>query len=214
VDARITAVLASYAAAAVALAVLAALPGPDVAVVTRFALSDGRRAAVQAELGVVLGLVAWGGLTVLGLAALLAASAQAYTALKLAGAAYLVLMGVRMLRRRDASAAPSPAAAGELPGAGGALRAGLFTNMLNPKIAVFYTGALPALVPRGGAPALWLAILVATHVALSLGWLTAYALVFSRSRALLGAPRVRERLERVTGVALIALGLSVAQSAR
>jgi threonine/homoserine/homoserine lactone efflux protein len=86
--------------------------------------------------------------------------------------------------------------------------------MLNPKIAVFYTGALPALVPHGASPGVWLPILVATHVALSLGWLTAYAVICSRSRSMLRSPRVRTRLEGITGVTLIALGLRVAQSAR
>src|SRR5919202_1007331 len=82
--------VSSLAAAIVALAVLTVLPGPDVAVVTRVALADGRSAALRTATGIVSGLLAWGALTVAGLAAIFAASATAYAVVKLAGAAYLV----------------------------------------------------------------------------------------------------------------------------
>jgi threonine/homoserine/homoserine lactone efflux protein len=205
-------VISSYLAAIAVLALLAVVPGPDVAVVTRFALTGGPPPAIRAALGVVLGLLVWGVLTVLGLAAVLAASAQAYTAIKLVGAAYLLLMGVRNLWRSRTSSGAS----GAIPGRGGGtpLRAGLLTNLLNPKIAVFYTSVLPSLVPHGAPPGIWLAILVVTHVALSLGWLTGYAVVFSRSRSLLSRPGVRRLLDGITGVVLIGFGLRVATETR
>ncbi len=200
--------LSAYLAAAAVLALLAAVPGPDVAVVSRYALSGGWAPASRTAVGVVIGLAAWGAATAIGLAALFAASATAFTLVRLAGAAYLVTLGVITLRRSGAvadAAASHPALA-----AGRPLRAGLCTNLLNPKIAVFYTTVLPTLVPHGAAPALWLPALVATHAALSLGWLSGYAAVFSRSRNLLGQPRVRRRLEWVTGAVLIGLGVRVA----
>jgi threonine/homoserine/homoserine lactone efflux protein len=205
-------VLGSYLTAVAVLALLAVVPGPDVAVVTRFALTSGRPAAVRAALGVVLGLLVWGVLTVLGLAAVLASSAQAYTVVKLVGAAYLVLMGVRTLWRSRMSSGVSGDGPG--PARGRPLRVGLLTNLLNPKIAVFYTSVLPSLVPHGASPVIWLAVLVATHVALSLGWLTGYAVVFSRSRSLLGGPRVRRCLDWMTGVVLIGFGLRLAAETR
>lgn len=200
---------ASYAAAVGALALLTLLPGPDVAVVTRFAVSGAAADGARAAVGIVAGLAVWGVLTVLGLAAVLAASATAYTVVKIAGAVFLLAMGVRLLwrsRRPDSRREKTPA--------GHPARSGLLTNLLNPKIAVFYTGLLPSLVPPGGSPHVWLPLLVATHVVLSLAWLFAYAAAMSRSRSVLGRPRVRTVLDRVTGCVLIGLGVRVAAQAR
>jgi len=204
--------LASYAAAVAVLGLLALVPGPDVAVVARYALANGRGAGVHAALGVVLGLMFWGLLTVLGLAALLAASAGLYTAVKLAGAAYLVVMGARALWRSRAPRELSRWQHGS--GTVRPTRAGLVTNLLNPKIAVFYTSVLPSLVPHGAPAAPWLAALVLTHAILSLMWLSGYALVFSRTRSVLTRPRARQLLEALTGVVLIAFGARVAIEAR
>ena len=190
----------------------AIVPGPDVAVVTRYALTSGRRAGIEASAGVVIGLLVWGTLTVLGLAAVLAASSTAYTIVKVAGATYLVWLGLRALwRSRTAPAAGTtqPRRAGRHP-----LRTGLTTNLLNPKIAVFYSSVLPSLVPHGGPPIVWLTILVLTHVVLSLTWLTGYAVVFSRSRSVLDKPRVRQFIDALTGVVLIGFGVRVAIETR
>jgi threonine/homoserine/homoserine lactone efflux protein len=200
-------VLVSYLAAAAVLALLAVVPGPDVAVVSRAALARGRAAGIQAAAGVVSGLLVWGLLTVAGLAAVLAASPEAYTVVKLAGAAYLTAMGVRALWRSRRGAGPSAASGGTA--GSDPFRAGLLANLLNPKIAVFYTSALPALVPRGVSADGWLALLVGTHAMISLFVLWLYA-----GLAGLARPRVRRALERVTGIALVAFGLRVAAAAR
>ncbi len=205
-------VLASSLAAVAILALLTVLPGPDVAVVTRFALTTGRAAATRASVGVVIGLLLWGALAVVGLAAVLATSAIAYTVIKVAGAVYLIVMGLRVLwRSRTPVSEMQPS---ERIHAGKPLRTGLLTNVLNPKIAVFYTSVLPTLVPHGAPPMLWLPILVLTHVVLSLGVLTAYAIAFSRSRSVLHRPRIRQWSERVTGIVLIGFGLRVAAAVR
>lgn len=204
--------LSSYLTAVAALALLTVVPGPDVAVVTRFALTGDRTAGARAAAGVVAGLAVWGMLTVIGLATVLAASAVAYTIVKIVGAVFLVAMGVHMLwrsrRTRSGPAVPPPTEAGH-PG-----RSGLLTNVLNPKIAVFYTGLLPSLVPAGGSPGVWLPVLVLTHAGLSLAWLVGYAAAVSRSRSVLGRPRVRTVLDRVTGCVLIGFGARVAAEAR
>ena len=208
-------VLASYGAAAAVLALLTVVPGPDVAVVTRFALTSGRRPATRAALGVVTGLIVWGVLTVLGLAAALAASAAAYTAVKLVGAAYLVALGLRAVWRSRRSAEPAGPARPEGPESQGLpLRTRLMTNLLNPKIAVFYTSLLPSLVPHGGSPRVWLPVLVLTHVALSLGWLTGCAVVLSRSRSVLDRREIRRLLDGVTGTFLIGFGVRIAAETR
>jgi threonine/homoserine/homoserine lactone efflux protein len=205
-------VFASYVAAVALLALLAIVPGPDVAVVTRYALIGGRRAGSRAAAGVVIGLLVWGAFTVLGLAAILAASSTAYTMVKVAGATYLVYLGLRALwRSRTGSNAgeSSRGRAGKHP-----LRTGLMTNLLNPKIAVFYASVLPSLVPHGALPIIWLPILVLTHVLLSLILLTGYSVVFSRSRSVLDRPRVRRLIDAITGVVLIGFGVRVAIESR
>ena len=201
--------LAAYLTAAGMLTLLALIPGPDVAVVTRVALVSGRSAGGRAALGVVLGLAVWGALTVIGLAAVLAASTRVYAVVKIAGAAYLVGLGASAIwRSRRGAREPEPVLR-NAP-AGRPLRMGLTTNLLNPKIAVFYTSALPALVPHGGPPALWLAVLVATHAAVTMCVLWGYAAFFSARQAMLSSPRVRRLLDKLSGVALIAFGLRIA----
>lgn len=204
--------MTEYLAAVGALALLTILPGPDVAIVTRFALASGPTAATRAAVGIVAGLAVWGVLAVLGLAAVLAASATAYTVVKIAGAAFLIGMGVHVLwrsgkRHAQAAAASSPAVTHPV-------RSGFLTNVLNPKIAVFYASLLPSLVPPGGAPRLWLPVLVGTHAVLSLVWLATYAAALTRTRFVMGRPRVRATLDRITGCVLIGLGLRLATETR
>jgi threonine/homoserine/homoserine lactone efflux protein len=201
-------VIASLAAAVGVLALLTIVPGPDMAVVTRVALSGGRRQAAHTAAGVVLGLLVWGVLAVAGLAAVLAASAEAYTAVKIAGAVFLVTLGLQTLWRSRRSGKPDQKP-GVRPGGGG-WRTGLLTNLLNPKIAVFYTGLLPQLVPVGAPTTATQAGLVLAHAGLSLLWLNCYALLLGRSRSALNRPTVRRALDRVTGTVLIALGLQIA----
>ena len=204
---------ASLAAALLALALLTLLPGPDVAVVTRLALSRGRAAACRGSLGIVSGLLVWGLLTVAGLAALLAASATAYAVVKYVGAAYLIFLGVQAIAQsRRPGVAPS--AAGIRSGSTGDFRVGLVSNLLNPKIAVFYTGLLPNLVPSGAPQSVTLVGLVLAHCLLSLAWLSLYAAFVLRASGLLQRPRVRQGLERLTGVVLIGFGVRVALAGR
>lgn len=195
---------------AVALGVLALLtlaPGPDMAVVARVAVTGGRRAAQQTVAGVVCGLLVWGLLAVAGLAGVLAASADAYTAVRVIGAAYLVWLGVRALMRGRESVEPC---AGGGRGSGvGAWRTGLVANLLNPKIGVFYTSVLPQLVPAGACATATRAGLVLAHAGLSLVWLNVWAGAVGRSRQALRRPGVGRRLEQLSGVVLVGLGLEI-----
>ncbi|RSS54655.1 LysE family translocator [Streptomyces sp. WAC06614] len=217
------------------LALLTLVPGPDMAVVTRRAVAAGRADGLRTVAGIACGLLVWGALTAAGLAALLAASAEVYLAVKLAGAAYLVFLGVQSLRRagRDTGVRIDDGAgtSGDSPDAGGngnasgngngssnggAWRTGLVANLLNPKIAVFYTGLLPTLappVPPGLPPATGMGLLVLVHVLLTLLWLGSYVYVLSRAQRLFTRPRVRRALDRLTGIVLIAFGVRVATAA-
>ncbi|MBW5485340.1 LysE family translocator [Streptomyces bambusae] len=231
--------LAQLLTASGVLALLTLVPGPDMAIVTRRAVSAGRADGLRTVAGIACGLLVWGALTAAGLAALLAASAGVYLAVKLAGAAYLVFLGVQALRRpggdgggdggggsdartaHDTAAAVAeqgPAGADRATGAtratgGGAWRTGLVSNVLNPKIAVFYTGLLPTLAPDGLPPAAGMGLLVLVHVLLTLLWLGSYVYVLSRAQRLFARPGVRRALDRITGVVLIAFGVRVATAA-
>ncbi|MFE3764122.1 LysE family translocator [Streptomyces sp. NPDC059104] len=207
--------LTQLAAATGVLALLTLVPGPDMAIVTRRAVSRGRADGLRTVGGIAAGLLLWGALTVAGLAALLAASAEVYLVVKLAGAAYLCFLGIQSLRRPGGGpeGGPDGAASGGGGGSGSAWRTGLVSNALNPKIAVFYTGLLPTLAPHGLRPAVGMALLVLVHVLLTLLWLSTYVYVLSHARRFFTRPRVRRTMDRVTGVVLIGFGVRVATSA-
>lgn len=184
-------------------------PGVDMALVTSSALARGRRAALSTTLGIVSGLVAWGAVSALGIAALLAASATAFTLLKLAGAAYLVILGVRTLwRARGGGAVPKqsrPALDRR-----SAFGQGLVSNLLNPKIAVFYSTLLPQFLEPGDPVLAGSLLLTSIHAAMSLAWLTGYASLVAGAGDRLRRPAVRRALDAVTGSVLVALGVRLA----
>ncbi|MER6770138.1 LysE family translocator [Streptomyces bacillaris] len=194
------------------LAVLTMVPGPDMAVVTKRALVAGWQDGLRTVGGITAGLLAWGALTVVGLAAVLAASATAYTVVKLAGAAYLGFLGVQALLQSRRGRSESPAPAGALASAGNPWRTGLISNLFNPKIAVFYTGLLPTLAPPGVSPHLGMTLLVLIHASLTCVWLGGYVLALARARAFFEKPVVRRTTDRITGVVLIGFGVKVAVS--
>lgn len=198
-----------FLAAAGVLAVLTMVPGPDMAVVTKRAVACGWRDGLRTVGGITAGLLTWGVLTVVGLATVLAASAAAYTVVKLAGAAYLAFLGVQALLQSRRHRAAGPAAADAAP-KGNPWRTGFVSNVFNPKIAVFYTGLLPALAPSGMAPHTGMALLVLLHAVLTLAWLGGYVLLLARARAFFEKPVVRRLMDRVTGVVLIGFGIEVA----
>jgi threonine/homoserine/homoserine lactone efflux protein len=195
--------------AVLALALLTIMPGPDVVIVTRIVLAHGRTAAFRTALGIATGLLFWGFLTVIGLAALLAASAGAYMVVKFAGAAYLIWLGIRTIWHSRQYAANEPAVM-KRQRARRPWLTGFINNLLNPKIAVFYTSLLPQLVPIGVPHALTLFALVIAHAVLTVSWLTTYTYAINRSVRVLHRPRVRRALDRLTGVVLIGFGIRVA----
>jgi threonine/homoserine/homoserine lactone efflux protein len=186
-------------------------PGVDMALVTRNVLRWGLGAGLRTSAGILSGLCVWALLAAVGVAAVVAASATAYTALRLAGAAYLVVLGATTLWRSRGgrrSGAPEHAAP---PGRGGLYRQGLLNNLLNPKIGVFYTTFLPQFVAPGRSVLAWTLLLAAIHIATGVVWLAFYAWLVARARAVVGRPRVRRALDRVTGTVLVALGVRVAR---
>jgi threonine/homoserine/homoserine lactone efflux protein len=190
-------------------------PGPDTALTIRNTLAGGRRAGVFTALGVAAGQATWTLATSGGLAALLLASEPAFRALRLAGAAYLVFLGLAALRaalRRDPGMAISAPRRGIRARA--ALRQGLLSNLGNPKMAAFFPSLLPQFAVQGQPRFLLLLALGLTFCLMTLSWLSAYATVVAKAGDVLRRSAVRRRLEALTGAVLVALGLRLATEHR
>ncbi len=192
-------------------AVLIVAPGPDMALVARYALLGGRRAALVASVGVSTGLTIWTFAASVGLAALLRRSEPAFVALKIVGVSYLVFLGVQALRTAWQPHEPAT----ELPRARTrhAFRQGLLSNLGNPKIAVFFTSFLPQFTTTG-ASFFSLLVLGLLFCAMTFSWLVGYGAVVAKAGEVLRRPRVRRVLEGLTGAVLIAFGVRLATEQR
>jgi RhtB (resistance to homoserine/threonine) family protein len=182
-------------------------PGADMALVAKMTLERGRRAALVASLGICSGLFVHATASALGLSVLLATSADAFTIVKIAGAAYLAYLGLRSIRD---SFGHLPAVTAQPARSGTSFLQGLLSNVLNPKVAVFYLTFLPQFIdPAGNVLAQSLAFALA-HSVMGIVWLAAYAYVLTRLSRLFARSGVRRWLERVTGVVLVGLGVRLA----
>jgi threonine/homoserine/homoserine lactone efflux protein len=193
------------------LALLTVSPGADMALVTKITLERGRRAALLATLGICSGLLVHATASALGLSVILATSAEAFTIVKLAGAAYLAYLGLQALRssfRDVANDLPSPRR-GANP-----LLQGVFSNVLNPKVAVFYLTFLPQFISPGDNVLIRSLAFALAHAVMGIVWLSAYSYAVMRMSDALGGAGVRRWLERVTGGVLIALGARLALERR
>jgi threonine/homoserine/homoserine lactone efflux protein len=193
-------------------AVLAALitvtPGLDTLLVVRTSLSSGRRAGLLAALGINSGVFVWAVASAVGVSALLLASSLAYGVLRLAGAAYLLYLGVRIWWSRRGTGTSEPGLTpGPVLSPAAAYRTGLVTNLLNPKIGAMYVSLLPQFLPHGAA-ALPTALLLATvHNVEGIVWLGTLVLGVEHLRRWLRHGGVRRAIDRFTG--LIFVGFAV-----
>jgi threonine/homoserine/homoserine lactone efflux protein len=190
-----------------AVAVIAAvIPGPDSFVVLRTALADGARAGTWAAAGSAAGNMLWGAASALGIAAVLAASATAFSAIKLAGAAYLIVIGVQALRaaRRGDSLA-SDDGERSAPSRAAAFRRGLASDLLNVKVGLFWTALVPQFVGAESSALLPVAM-VFTMASIVFAWLTAYAHLAARLSQALRRRRSSQAVNGTVGTVLVALG--------
>jgi threonine/homoserine/homoserine lactone efflux protein len=197
-------------------AVVICTPGPDTALTIRNALAGGRAAGILTAAGVAIGQGVWTVAASLGLTGVLRASAPAFLALKVAGAAYLILLGVQSLRaaraRRGQDADASPPRQPMRPFR--ALRQGLLNDLGNPKMAGFFVGLLPQFAGTGRGSLVAFLGFGFLFCLLTFGWLTVYSLVVARARALFDRPRIRRWLDALTGCVLIGLGVRLAAEQR
>ncbi len=201
--------LAGFVAVAILVVVT---PGPDMTLVARNTFAGGRITGLATSAGTCTGLLVHATAAALGLSALLLASSQAFTVVKIAGAAYLIFLGIRTIIEagRDASFREGQKASDPW----GAYRQGVLTNVLNPKVAVFFLSLLPQFVDPGQGFTIRLLLLSGLFIAMGLVWLTAYTLALHAVSAFVGRPPVRTVIETVTGGVLVVLGARLALERR
>ncbi|MDI1464673.1 LysE family translocator [Catellatospora sp. KI3] len=200
-------------------AVVTIIPGADTALVLRTSVAQGRRHAYATALGICTGALIWGTAAAAGISVLVTASQTAFTVIRVAGAAYLVYLGAVMLRDawRRRGSDPDGVAARLPDSARRAFLRGLVTNLLNPKVGVFYAAMLPQFLPAD-VPSLPMGVLMALiHDAEAMLWFTLIIVGVDLARRWLvgGAPaavRVRRGIDAVAGTVLIGLGVKLATS--
>lgn len=201
--------LVAVATFSLAAALIVLLPGPDTLVVVRSILRGGRARGITTAAGNLAGLTVWVAAAALGLSALLRASHVGYEVLRIVGAAYLIWLGVQSIRLRRAQR-EADAAEGRSGLLGTGFFAGLVTNLLNPKVGVFFVTFLPGFVPSGysvGATSLLFGAIFILETAIY--WVLLLGLA-ARVTRWMNEPRTRRRLDMVTGGILIAFGLRLA----
>ena len=197
--------LLGFAAASV---LIVMLPGPDTLVVVRNMLRGGRRGATSAAAGVLTGLLVWVVAVSLGLSAIVTASHTGYLVLRYVGGAYLIWIGIQAVRSRmrdqgDVARTPRPVL-------GSGFVAGFATDLLNPKVGVFFVSFLPAFVPRGTDVGTASLAFGAVFVLETLVYFALLIRVADRVVAWMTDARRRRLLDRLAGVVFIAFGLRLA----
>lgn len=196
-------------------ALLIVTPGADTMLVVRNVLARGSRAGLLTTAGIAAGCFVHAILSALGVSLVLARSAMAFEAVKLAGAGYLIFLGLQSLWRArrpaegEAPPGPAPARRGSR-----SLVEGLLTNLLNPKVAIFYLAFLPQFIRATDTVLVKSLLLAAIHVGMGVVWLSLVSVFLGTLRGFVERRRVRRTLERVTGVVLIALGVRLALERR
>lgn len=183
-------------------------PGASFALISAVAVGHGRRAALVASLGIATGVVVHAAASALGLSVVLAASPEAFTVVKTAGAVYLAYLGVRTLLRGRTRRA----AATVRPSGGAFYTRGLLTNLLNPQVAIFYLTFLPQFI-HSTEPVLAKSLLFGvSHAGIVISWFAVYAYgltsLASRVRV------IQPWIERISGVVLIVFALRLLQQSR
>ncbi|HTR10563.1 MAG TPA: LysE family translocator [Paraburkholderia sp.] len=204
----------------VAVFLLNVTPGPDTAYIVGRSVAQGRRAGLVSALGISAGCCVHTLACAFGLTALLAASATAFTVIKFVGAIYLMYLGVRLIFTKHEANAAQGAAAAPAAAAPRPLRqlflSGFWTNVLNPKVVLFFVSFFPQFVSTDSAhKALAFLTLGAVFVLMSMVWNSFVAWVAgSVTQRFSGKPAVKKWLDRTVGSAFVGLGLKLATATR
>ena len=198
--------LLAFVAVSIAVVVI---PGPDMALVARNVLRHGRSAGFATSVGICTGILGWAIAAALGVATLLATSAAAFTALKLAGAAYLIYLGITTLRAREPAGADGAIRRSRLSWHRAWLQ-GALSAVLNPKLGVFFLTLLPQFISPGDPPAVRALQLAVVFELIGLAWLLIYSAMLGALGSALGRPGPRRLMRWLTGTILVGLGARVA----
>ncbi|WP_059172383.1 LysE family translocator [Bacillus sp. FJAT-27445] len=181
-------------------------PGIDTALITKRTISGGRMDGYRIALGITSGSLVHTLAAAFGLSAILMQSAVAFEIVKYAGALYLIYLGVTSFTTRQKSAEDKNN--GEKPGS--AYKQGLLSNVLNPKVAMFFLTFLPQFVQPGGETTRQLVLMGVIYTILSVSWFFLYVHFINYLRGWLMSPKVQRVMDRVTGIVLIGFGLKLA----
>ncbi|MEH6823336.1 MAG: LysE family translocator [Motiliproteus sp.] len=197
-----------------AITALTLTPGVDTLLVMRNAARGGHRDGLLTSLGICLGLFIHAGISAAGLSVILLGSAELFTALKLAGAAYLIWLGIQSLRsavRRRGVQFDVSGSLTQVP-ALTSLREGLLSNVLNPKPIIFYMAFLPQFIDPAYSALPQALLMAAVHFSIGMFWQGALVLMVGRARQWLQRPRVAQVMDSLTGVLLVGFGGKLAAS--
>ena len=196
-------------------AIVIMTPGQDTALTVRNSLAGGKAGGIATACGVASGQMIWAFATSLGVVAVLSASEAIFSAVKLAGAAYLMLLGLQSLRAALKASEPAntqqTANSIRLSPRKGFFQ-GVISNLGNPKMAAFFASLLPQFVPAGDSAFLASILLGVIFCTMTFLWLASYAVFVEKAGKLLRRPRVRRSLEGITGITMLAFGLRIATS--
>tara|TARA_R110002095_G_scaffold214272_1_gene206066 strand:- start:4206 stop:4838 length:633 start_codon:yes stop_codon:yes gene_type:complete len=195
-----------------AITALTMTPGVDTLLVMRNAARGGNRDGLLTSLGICMGLFAHASISAAGLSVILLGSAELFTGLKLAGAAYLIWLGVQSLRsalQRRAIQIDAPQGQNAVPGIR-SLREGLLSNLLNPKPIIFYMAFLPQFIDPAYSALLQALIMASIHFAIGTLWQGGLVLMVGSARLWLQRPRVAQVMDSLTGLLLVGFGAKLA----
>ncbi|MBP9788408.1 MAG: LysE family translocator [Acinetobacter sp.] len=194
----------------IAITLLTLTPGLDTTLIIRTATIEGKVKAFQAALGINLGCIVWGIIVACGLGALLMTSDLAFNALKWMGAAYLTWLGFNLiLKPRTQLAGLKESAATQ-----NWFMKGLWGNLLNPKVGIFYISFLPQFIPHTASPVVWTMGLVLIHVLIGFIWSIFLIAAMQSISAYLKQPKFIQYMDRITGSIFILFALKLALSKR
>lgn len=194
----------------IAITLLTLTPGLDTTLIIRTATIEGKIKAFQAALGINLGCIVWGIIVACGLGALLMTSDLAFNALKWMGAAYLTWLGFNLiLKPRTQLARLNESAATQ-----NWFMKGLWGNLLNPKVGIFYISFLPQFIPHTASPVVWTMGLVLIHVLIGFIWSIFLIAAMQSIAAYLKQPKFIQYMDRITGSIFILFALKLALSKR
>ena len=187
-------------------------PGADTLLVVRNVLRGGRRDGFLTAVGICSGLYVHAMLSALGLSVILMHSATAFTAVKIAGAAYLVWLGLQSLRAAARGQPATQAADTDAPRvpASRSWREGFLTNLLNPKVIVFYLALLPQFIGADDPVFRKSLLLAAIHAIEGIAWFAIVSHLVDRSRGYFLRPQLRRWIDAACGTVLVALGVRLA----